>query len=171
MVALSVVGIRVHCGETLQLATFHLSRLIWNVKRNQIRLKAAGFESAVSDPQTHPDYARDFSGMAEIQPKQQANEEAADRHQKIAYLSFLLAQEITRKGGGVHPHERKQGAEIQQFRGSLKTKKYGTDQGKTAHKQNIVSGDASLGLDRAEERFGNCIAPSHAVKQARRPQL
>src|SRR5262249_59533453 len=82
-----------------------------------------------------------------------------------------LAHVVSDEGRHVHTHESDQGAEVQHLCTQAIAEQADAyqqrpSQGNRAHEEDIISWHMSLGIHNAEERLGQSLAPSHAVKQA-----
>src|SRR6202795_1159152 len=86
-------------------------------------------------------------------------------------MLLLGAEIIADESGGVDTHEGDQRAEIQKFGATLVVNPEGADQHDGADKNDVVSRDAILRLDRAEKLLGNSIAAAHSIQQARGSEL
>ncbi len=134
-------------------------------------MEAAGFYRAVGDADDHPDRAELQGGAAQVAPDESADQETEQRRNEVEDFAFLGAQVVADQRGDVDAHERKERAEVEEIRALIVGDDEGTDEGDDADKDDVVAWDVVFGIERAEEFFGNTVAASHAVEQARRAEL
>src|ERR1700728_90329 len=142
-----------------------------DIEFHQVRLETFGLDRAVSNSNSHPYAPCDFCGRTKVQPNKKTNQKSKHRRDEISPAFFLCTQVIAGERCTVYSHESYQRAEIKQFRTALVADQKSASQGEGSDKENVVSRNVVLGINRAKKLFRYAIAASHSIEQTRGSQL
>lgn len=142
-----------------------------DIEIDQVGLEAASFDSAVGDADDHPDRAQAEGGATEMAPDEGANQETEERRDQVENIFLFGAEIVTDQSGYVDAHEREEGAEVQEVRALVVSDDKGTYQRDYADKDDIVARDVAFGVHSTKKLFGNTVAATHAIEQARCSEL
>src|SRR5260221_9659307 len=84
-----------------------------HVEVDQLAPKATRFPGPEGEAERHPECAHDSRGLAEVQPKNQADRKSGQGGHRVAERPLASLDEVVHERGEVHPHEGDEGTEIE----------------------------------------------------------
>ena len=142
-----------------------------HVEIHQIALEASGLPCPVSDSRDHPDRSRDQRQVRQVNPDEKTDQEAQHRRNQLPQSAVFAANVVVGQRRQVDAHESDQRPEVEQLRAIVVADEERSQQRNHANENHIVRRNPGPGMDGSEEFFGNRVAASHAIEQARRAEL